>query len=99
MQATLEAQLAPGFIGHNGDSVGQIEAAAILLHGQAQYLTWTGLIANILWQASGFGAKQEAITGLILYCGITADSFGAECINSPAAGLSSVSCPAGMDLQ
>src|SRR5690606_35186607 len=59
-----EAELAPGFINGDGDRVGEVQAAAVGAHRQAQAALVRQRIANLGRQAAAFGAEQEGVAAL-----------------------------------
>src|SRR5690554_1457797 len=57
-----KTQLAPGFINHQCGGVGQVQAAALWLHGHPQpVLRWQGF-PHINRQAPGFRAEHQVVT-------------------------------------
>src|SRR5690554_3910870 len=59
-----EAQLAPGFIDGDRDGVGQVEAARVWAHRQAQATLVRQGIANFRRQATAFRAEEEGVAAL-----------------------------------
>ena len=55
--AAGKAQLPPGFVDDDRDSIGKIKTAALLLHRQAQHLICADIVAYILWQTTSLWAK------------------------------------------
>jgi hypothetical protein len=55
--------LPPSFVHHHGNAVGQIQAAVVRAHGQAQAVLRGDGVQHVGGQAAGFGAEQEGVTG------------------------------------
>ncbi len=72
----MKVLLAPCLIKDDGGCIGQVEAAIAGEHGNLQDITVVKLFEYCHGQASGLGAEQEGIIGLIFDCSITSAAFG-----------------------
>ena len=76
LQATREPTLPPRLVHHHRNRVGQIQAAIVGPHRQAQALAFGPALAHCIGQAAGFGPKQQAVAGRKARVVITAAATG-----------------------
>ncbi len=60
----MKPVLAPGLEHGDGHGIGQVQAALIRPHGQAQPVPGVDGLPHVLGQAAGFGAKHQPVAGL-----------------------------------
>ena len=90
--------LPPSLKHHHGNAVGQIEAAIIWPHGQADTLCGFKLRQYFIWQAARFGAENEHVAGLKAARGEAARTFGGEREKPPSSQGGTARCPILMHL-
>lgn len=98
LSAARKPLLSPSLKHHHGDAVGQIQAAIIRLHRQADTLCGFELRQYFSRQATRFRAENKHVAGLKCTCCKAARAFGGEREKPPSSQGGTARCPILMHL-
>ena len=101
-RCSLEPLLSPCLEDGHGHRVGQVQAAVVGAHGQAQQVVGAQAVLHVVGQAGGFAAKDQAVAGQEVMVVGAFVAAGAQAVQTAGEGdgaCVAVGCLAGRGLR